>query len=173
MHTSLKQSLLLIASCAALASVSLLGGCAASVGSASAAPSMADKSPDGLITLASPRSPKDTMDKLEATVKERGFAVVARVDHAAGATRVGKTLRPTELIIFGNPAGGTPLMECAQSAGIDLPLKALVWADAAGKTQLGYIDPSVIAKRHAVPDCPAAANMSKALDGLMKSVVAP
>lgn len=157
-----------------LASVAFISGCASSASNTMAAKAeMATSTPEGLVTLASPRSPKDTMDKLEATVKERGFAVVARVDHAAGATRVGKSLRPTEVIIFGNPAGGTPLMECAQSAGIDLPLKALVWADAAGQTQLGYIDPTVIAKRHAAPDCPAAANMSKALDGMMKTVVAP
>jgi uncharacterized protein (DUF302 family) len=85
---------------------------------------------DGLISLKSPRGAKETMDKLESLVKERGFNIFARIDHAAGATKIGKTLRPTELLIFGNPQGGTPLMECAQTAGIDLPLKALVWEDA-------------------------------------------
>jgi uncharacterized protein (DUF302 family) len=136
-------------------------------------PAVVPVTPDGLITLASPRSPKETMDRLEASVKEKGFGVLARVDHAAAATRVGKTLRPTELLIFGNPAGGTPLMECAQTTGIDLPIKALVWADATGKVMLSYNDPSYLAKRHASPDCAAAGNMGKALDGIMNGVVAP
>jgi uncharacterized protein (DUF302 family) len=113
------------------------------------------------------------MDRLEASVKEKGFAVVARVDHAAGAARVGKTLRPTELLIFGNPTGGTLLMECAQTAGIDLPLKALVWSDAAGKVMLSYNDPTYITKRHNAPACPAAAGMSNAIGGIMKAAVAP
>ncbi|MBS7807385.1 DUF302 domain-containing protein [Variovorax sp. PCZ-1] len=150
-----------------LASISFLSGCASST----SAPASA--SPEGLITLASPRTAKETMDKLEASVKEKGFAVVARVDHAAAATRAGKTLRPTELLIFGNPAGGTPLMECAQTSGIDLPLKALVWSDTAGKVMLSYNDPSYLAKRHNSPDCAAAGNMGKALEGIMKAVVAP
>jgi uncharacterized protein (DUF302 family) len=167
-----------IAATLSLVSAFLIVGCAAPEMNASmttkpAMVSSAPNAPEGLITLPSPRSPKETMDKLEASVKEKGFAVVARVDHAAAATRVGKTLRPTELLIFGNPAGGTPMMECAQTTGIDLPLKALVWSDAAGKTMLSYNDPSYLAKRHAAPDCAAAANMGKALDGIMKAVVAP
>ena len=67
------------------------------------------------------------MNRLEENAKQRGLIIFARIDHAAGAVKVGKTLRPTELLIFGNPMGGTPLIECAQTAGIDLPLKALVW----------------------------------------------
>ena len=133
----------------------------------------AQMSADGLITLTSPRSASETMARLEATVKEKGFAVIARVDHTAGATRIGKTLRPTELLIFGNPQGGTPLMECAQTAGIDLPLKALVWQDAAGKVMLSYNDPKFLAERHKAPSCPVVGGMTNALDGLMKSVVAP
>jgi uncharacterized protein (DUF302 family) len=160
-----------------LASIALLSGCASTMQApaAQAAPAAAASatSPDGLVTLVSPRSAKDTMDRLEASVKEKGFAVVARVDHAAGATRVGKSLRPTELLIFGNPAGGTLLMECSQTAGIELPLKALVWSDAAGKTMLSYNDPTYITKRHNAPACAAAAGMSNALGGIMKAVVAP
>jgi uncharacterized protein (DUF302 family) len=150
-----------------LLGIAILSGCAATT--------MAPKpsSPEGLISLVSPRSTKETMDKLEASVREKGFGVVARVDHAAAATRVNKTLRPTELLIFGNPAGGTPLMECAQTAGIDLPLKALVWSDAAGKVMLSYNDPSYLAKRHQAPECAAAVNMGKALEGIMMAVVAP
>jgi uncharacterized protein (DUF302 family) len=133
----------------------------------------AQMSADGLITLTSPRGASETMARLEATVKEKGFAVIARVDHAAGAMKVGKTLRPTELLIFGNPQGGTPLMECAQTAGIDLPLKALVWQDAAGKVMLSYNDPKFLAERHKAAGCPVVGGMTNALDGLMKSVVAP
>jgi uncharacterized protein (DUF302 family) len=87
---------------------------------------------DGLIAVKSPMKTKATMDKFEAIVKEKGMNVFARVDHAAGAMKVNKTLRPTEVLIFGNPQGGTPFMECAQSVGIDLPLKALVWEDGIG-----------------------------------------
>jgi uncharacterized protein (DUF302 family) len=81
---------------------------------------------DGLVAVKSPHGAKATMDKMEELVKQRGLIVFARIDHAAGAAKIGKPLRPTELLIFGNPQGGTPFMECAQSVGIDLPLKALV-----------------------------------------------
>ncbi len=74
--------------------------------------------------------------------------VFARIDHAAGATEAGLELRPTELIIFGNARGGTPLMQASQTAGIDLPLKVLVWQDATGKTQVSYNEPSWIVQRH-------------------------
>jgi uncharacterized protein (DUF302 family) len=128
---------------------------------------------DGLVSVASPRSAADTMTRLEALVKERGLTVFARIDHAAGAAKIGKTLRPTELLIFGNPQGGTPLMECAQTAGIDLPLKALVWEDAAGKVMLSYNDPAYLAKRHGAASCPAVENLKKALGGLAQAAVAP
>ena len=74
---------------------------------------------DGLVSVKSPYSAKETMNRLEELVKKRGLKVFARIDHAAGAASIGKSLRPTELLIFGNPQGGTPFMECAQSAGID------------------------------------------------------
>jgi uncharacterized protein (DUF302 family) len=102
----------------------------------------------GLVTLPSSHGPKDTMNKFEAEVKAKGLTVFARIDHAAGATAAGLPLRPTELLIFGNARGGTPLMQSAQTIGIDLPLKALVWQDAAGKTWLSYNGPSWLAKRH-------------------------
>ena len=105
---------------------------------------------DGLTTLGSPYGPKDTMDRLEAAVKAKGLTVFARIDHAAGAAEVGLQLRPTTLLIFGNAKGGTPLMQAAQTIGIDLPLKALVWQDTAGKTWLSYDDPDWISKRHGV-----------------------
>jgi uncharacterized protein (DUF302 family) len=121
---------------------------------------------DGLIEVKSALGPKETMDKLETAVKARNLNVFARIDHAAGAARVGKSLRPTELLIFGNPQGGTPLMECAQSAGIDLPLKALVWVDGSGQTIIGYNDPAYLARRHGATNCPVVENMAKALSAI-------
>ncbi len=124
---------------------------------------------DGLVAVKSAHSPKATLDRFEATAKERGLMVFARIDHAAGAQKVGKTLRPTELLIFGNPQGGTPLMECAQSAGIDLPLKVLVWEDAQGQSWLGYNDPAWLAQRHGAASCPVVENLKKALSGLAEA----
>lgn len=127
---------------------------------------------DGMIEVKSAHSVKDTISKFEATAKERGLMIFARIDHAAGAQKIGKTLRPTELLIFGNPQGGTPLMECAQSAGIDLPLKALAWEDASGQVWLGYNDPQYLVTRHGAKDCgPVAQNLRKALDGLAGQAV--
>lgn len=103
---------------------------------------------DGLTTIPSSHGPKDTMNRLEAEVKAKGMTVFARIDHAAGAAAVGLSLRPTELLIFGNAKGGTPLMQSNPTVGIDLPLKALVWEDASGTTWLSYNDPSWLAKRH-------------------------
>lgn len=128
---------------------------------------------DGLIAIKSTRSAKDTMTRLEEVVKAKGLNVFARIDHAAGAAKVGKTLRPTELLIFGNPQGGTPLMECEQTAGIDLPLKALVWEDSAGQVWLGYNDPAYIAQRHGAASCPVVENLKKALSGIADAAVAP
>jgi uncharacterized protein (DUF302 family) len=105
-------------------------------------------SENGLTTLASIHSAKETMDRLEADVKAKGLTVFARIDHAAAAKAVGLTLRPTELLIFGNAKGGTPLMQALQTTGIDLPLKALVWQDPGGKVWLSYNEPAWIAQRH-------------------------
>jgi uncharacterized protein (DUF302 family) len=103
---------------------------------------------DGLVTLRSSHGPKETMTRLEAAVKAKGLTVFAHVDHAAGAAEVGLSLRPTDLLIFGNAKGGTPLMQSVQTVGIDLPLKALVWQDASDNTWLAYNDPAWLAKRH-------------------------
>lgn len=127
---------------------------------------------DGLVSVKSPHNAKVTMDKLEQVVKQRGLTVFARIDHAAGAQKVGKILRPTEVLIFGNAQGGTPFMECAQTVGIDLPLKALVWEDAAAQVWVGYNDPAFLAQRHGVAQCPAVENLSKALGGLVSTAVA-
>lgn len=128
---------------------------------------------DGLISIKSPHTAKDTMSRLEDVVKQKGLNVFARIDHAAGAAKVGKTMRPTEVLIFGNAQGGTPFMECEQTVGIDLPLKALVWQDNAGQTWLGYNDPVFLAQRHGVAQCPVAVNLRKALAGIAEAAVAP
>ena len=103
---------------------------------------------EGLTTIPSSSGPRETMNKLEAAVKAKGMTVLAHIDHAAGAAEVGLALRPTELLIFGNARGGTPLMQAIQTIGIDLPLKALVWQDAVGDTWLSYNDPGWLAKRY-------------------------
>src|SRR4051812_38608192 len=107
---------------------------------------------EGLTTIRSRFGPKETMDRLEAQIRIQGMKVFTRIDHAAGAAETGLPLRPTELIIFGNARGGTPLMQSVQTAGIDLPLKALVWQDASGKTWLSYNEPGWIAQRHSIAD---------------------
>lgn len=128
---------------------------------------------EGLVALKSPHGAKATMDRLENIVKERGLIVFNRIDHAAGAAKIGKTLRATELLIFGNPSGGTSLMECEQTSGIDLPLKALVWQDAAGQVWLGYNDPAFLARRHGVASCSVVGNLQKALAGFAQAAVGP
>ena len=105
---------------------------------------------DGLIACISKFGPKETMDRLAAAVTTRGISIVARIDHADAAAAIGMELRPTEVLIFGNPRAGTPLMQAIQTVGIDLPLKALVWQDADGTTRLAYNDPQWLARRHGV-----------------------
>ena len=106
----------------------------------------------GLTTRPSCFAPSETMDRLEQAVTAKGMTVFARIDHAAGAATVGLLLRPTEVLIFGNARGGTPLMQSVQTIGIDLPLKALVWLDASGQTWLSYNDPAFLAQRHGLGD---------------------
>jgi uncharacterized protein (DUF302 family) len=105
-------------------------------------------SDDGLMTIASGFSVKETLDRLASTVTSKGMTVFGRVDHGAGAAQVGMPLRPTELLIFGNAKGGTPLMQAKQTIGIDLPLKALAWEDADGKVWITSNDPTWLARRH-------------------------
>ena len=107
---------------------------------------------DGLTTIASNYGPKETMDRLEAEIKAKGITVFARIDHAAGAAQAGLSLRPTEVLLFGNARAGTPLMQANQTIGIDLPLKALVFEDAAGKVWLAYNDPRWLAQRHGLSE---------------------
>ncbi len=122
---------------------------------------------EGLTSIRSTFGPKATMDRLEAEIRAHGMNVFDRIDHAAGAPEAGVELRPTELIIFGNARGGTPLMQSVQTLGIDLPLKALVWEDASGTTWLSYSEPSWIAHRHGVANAePVVSKMSSALSAM-------
>jgi uncharacterized protein (DUF302 family) len=123
----------------------------------------------GLITVASHFGAKETMDRLEAEVKAKGMTVFARVDHAAGAVSVGMPLRATELLMFGNARGGTPLMQAQQWIGIDLPLKALVYEDVSGKVWMAYNDPGWLAERHGIGS--AGAPTVTALTAALKALV--
>jgi uncharacterized protein (DUF302 family) len=125
---------------------------------------------DGLITQQSHFGPEETMRRLEAEVKAKGLTVFAHVDHALGAETVSLPLRPTDLLIFGNAKGGTPLMQAVQTIGIDLPLKALVWQDEAGVTWLSYNDPAYLAHRHGLDD--KARPVVEALSGALKAITA-
>ncbi len=108
---------------------------------------------NGIISVKSSHGVKATTDRLENALKSRGMTVFARINHAEGAQKIGKKLRPTELLIFGNPKVGTPMMRCGQSIAIDLPQKALIWEDKAGQVWLSYNDPKYLAKRHGIKGC--------------------
>ncbi|RST50089.1 DUF302 domain-containing protein [Variovorax sp. MHTC-1] len=120
----------------------------------------------GLIAITSPHSPAETASRLEAAVKQRGLTVFARIDHVDGASAVGQTLRPTEVFIFDSAQAGTPFMECQQTVGIDLPLKALIWQDANQQTWFGFNDPAWLARRHGADACPSVEDLTKALADL-------
>lgn len=108
---------------------------------------------DGLFTILSAHNVQETASRLESILKERGMTVFIKIDHAEGAKKVGKELRPTQLVIFGNPKIGTSLMLCQQSVAIDLPQKALIWKDEAGQTCLSYNNPKYLESRHDLKDC--------------------
>ena len=108
---------------------------------------------NGIISIKSSHDVKVTADRFEKSLKMKGMTVFTRINHATGAQKVGKKLRPTELIIFGNPKVGTPLMQCGQSVAIDLPQKALIWEDEKGQVWLSYNDPKYLAKRHDLKGC--------------------
>jgi uncharacterized protein (DUF302 family) len=108
---------------------------------------------NGMIIIKSNNSVTATIDKLENVLKTKGMTIFKRVDHAAGAEKAGLQLRPTELLIFGNPKVGTPLMLCSQTAALDLPQKALAYEDENGEVWLAYNDPAYMAKRHGIQGC--------------------
>jgi len=128
----------------------------------------------GLVSVKSAHNVKKTADRLESALKAKGMKVFNRVDHAQGAKSVNKTLRPTELIIFGNPKIGTVLMQCKQSIGIDLPQKALVWEDSTGQVWLSYNNPKYIAERHQIKKCGEVIKKIKnALGNFAKAATSP
>ncbi len=130
---------------------------------------------DGMITARSPVAVPALIDRVEAFVTAHGAAVVARIDHAAAGAKVGLPLRPTTLLVFGNPRIGTPLMQCDQRAGIELPLKALAWQDAAGQAWLGVTDPAAFATRYRLgPGCDAAVTAAaSAMHALVEAATKP
>ena len=113
----------------------------------------------GITRITSTHSVAQTMERLESLLKERGVMIFARIDFSGDAARAGLSLRPEQLLIFGNPKAGTPLMQSVPAAGLDLPLKALVWEDAEGHTQIAYNDPHYIIRRHGL-DAALAANLA-------------
>lgn len=135
-------------------------------------PAAAKAADNGIVSKASKHSVAVTMDRFATAAKERGFTVVARVNHAGAAAKAGLKLRPMQLLIFGNPKGGTPIMMAAPTAGIDLPLKALAWEDANGKVWLSYNSPEWLKARHGVEgaDKPLA-GMGKALAAMAGKAV--
>jgi uncharacterized protein (DUF302 family) len=131
--------------------------------------------PDGMIILASAHGPKATMDRFASAVVASGMAIFARIDHAGGALAVGMAMAPMEVLVFGAPKAGTPLMQMAPTIGIDLPLKALVWQDESGKVWLAYNQPAWIAKRHGLGAGaePIVKAMTDALAKLAGAALAP
>lgn len=121
---------------------------------ASCAPTMSTSgAPSGLITMPSPYPVAQTLDRVTTEAQALGFSVAARIDHAGAAQGAGLELRPTQVLLLGNPKGGTPLMQCAQTVAIDLPMKFLAYQDAAGKVFLAYNDPQYLKARHAARGC--------------------
>ncbi|MBO1530511.1 DUF302 domain-containing protein [Psychrobacter sp. F1192] len=127
----------------------------------------------GLVTLQSNHSVKETADKLASILESKGMTVFARVDHQKNAAGVNLELRPTQVIIFGNPKAGTPLMQCEQSVAIDLPQKILISEDADDKVWLSYNNPDYLKTRHNIQGCDTAIdNISKALNGISQAATA-
>lgn len=107
---------------------------------------------NGMIHLSSPHSVMETLARLETIVKAKGLPILARIDHSGDAAKAGLSMRPTQLLIFGNAKAGTPLMVASPTVAIDLPLKALAWQDADDKVWLSYNSPDYLKQRHALPD---------------------
>jgi uncharacterized protein (DUF302 family) len=107
---------------------------------------------NGIVSIPSPYSVPDTLERVESVLREKGLTVFALVDHSGEAEKAGMKMRPTQLLIFGSPRAGTPLMVAAPSLAIDLPLKALAWEDASGQVWLSYNSPEYLQQRHGIPN---------------------
>jgi uncharacterized protein (DUF302 family) len=123
---------------------------------------------EGLITVESPLDAAASIHRLETTLASKGITVFAKVDHAAGAEAVGLALGPTTVLIFGNALAGTKLMQLDQRMGLDLPLKALVWTGADGKTHISYSNPAWVAARYGIT--PEAAPVLTAMQGMFEGL---
>lgn len=108
--------------------------------------------PAGVITLKSPFGFEETLARITAAVAAQGLTLFADIDHSGVAASVGLTMQPANVLIFGSPLAGTPLMVAAPLLALELPLKALVWQDTAGQTHVSYTSPAYLARRYAVPD---------------------
>ncbi len=129
---------------------------------------------NGLITVQSSYSVPMTLDRLTEILQSKGLTIFARIDHAAGAAKVDTKLPPTQLLIFGNPKLGTPLMTSNRTVGIDLPMKALAWRDDAGKVWLSYNEPDYLKSRHKIGDRDAVfMKITGALKKLIGKAVSP
>ena len=125
---------------------------------------------DGVINVASTFNVKETADRMESILNEKGMTIFKRIKHSEAAGKVGIELRETELIIFGNPKVGSPLMKCQQSVAIDLPQKALIWEDDKAKVWISYNDPRYLEKRHNISGCEEViTKIEKALAGITKA----
>lgn len=138
------------------------------------APTLSDTTRAGLVILESPHSLDTTYARLErALTASEPISIMARVDHAANAKTVDRSLRPTRLLVFGNPKLGTPLMEARATTAIDLPQKMVVWADSSGQVHVAYNDPQYLAERHGIAGRnEELATISKALDKLVRKATA-
>ncbi len=127
---------------------------------------------EGVVSRESMHSVAETMDRLETILAEKGFKILNRINHGAGAVKVGVDLRETELIIFGNPKVGSPLMACQQSVAIDLPQKMLATRDGEGNVWLSYNDPAFLKHRHGIEGCDALLDkVANALKNIAKSAI--
>lgn len=133
----------------------------------SAIPSMAA---DGIISVQSNFDVAETANRMESILQEKGMTLFNRIKHSEGASKVGIELRDTELLIFGNPKVGSPLMKCQQTIAIDLPQKALIWQADEGTVFISYNDPIYLQKRHSVSGCEEVfKKITKALEGITKA----
>ena len=129
---------------------------------------------DGMVKKLSARGVQTTMDSLENLIRNKGLTVFARIDHAAGAAKVGEEMLPTQLLVFGNPAIGTKLISSQRTVGIDLPIKVLIWEEADGRVWIAYNDPAYLAERHGIEDRDEALQrMAGAVKGLVSAAASP
>ena len=134
----------------------------------------ADPADTGLVTLPSAHGATETVERLKGLLAQKGIEVFAHIDHAAAAKKVGLLLRPTQVLIFGNPKAGTPLMQSQQTIGLDLPLRVLVWEDEAGKVWLTYRRVESVARQHHVAGIDAAVKaLDDGLAALAREAAAP